>query len=50
MQMQKRVRVWDLAQRLLHWVLVASVGLAALSVFTLSGAHQPAGWVALGAV
>lgn len=44
------VHVWDLAQRLLHWALVASVGLAALSVFTLPGAHQPAGYVALGAV
>ena len=50
LRVQTRVRVWDLAQRLLHWALVASVSLAALSAFTLPGAHQPAGYVALGAV
>jgi cytochrome b len=45
--------VWDHAVRVLHWTLVAGVVLAWLStIAALSGigsAHQPAGYVALGA-
>jgi cytochrome b len=43
----RALRVWDRAVRLLHWALVASVALAALSTLVLFGVHQPAGYVAL---
>ena len=46
----RALRVWDLAVRVLHWALVASVALAALSTLVLFGAHQPAGYVALAVV
>ena len=45
-----RVRVWDRAVRLLHWALVVSVALAALSLVDALGVpawHRPAGYVAL---
>ncbi len=44
------IRVWDPLVRVLHWTLVSAVALAALSVWALFEAHQPAGYVALGAV
>jgi cytochrome b len=44
------LRVWDRAVRALHWALVASVALAALSTVVLFGAHQPAGYAALAIV
>ena len=44
------IRVWDPLVRVLHWMLVSAVALAALSVWALFEAHQPAGYVALGAV
>jgi cytochrome b len=44
------VRVWGRAVRLLHWVLVVAVALAALSLVALFGLHQPAGYVAVAAV
>ena len=43
------LRVWDLAVRLFHWLLVASVAAAFLSAFEASPIapwHQAAGWVA----
>ena len=46
-----RVLVWDRAVRVLHWTLVASVGLSALSLLDalgMPGWHRPAGYVALG--
>jgi cytochrome b len=48
-----RVRVWDRAVRALHWSLVASVAIAALSLVDALGLavwHRPAGYVALGIV
>ncbi|HWH80882.1 MAG TPA: cytochrome b/b6 domain-containing protein [Burkholderiaceae bacterium] len=44
------VRVWDRPVRVLHWLLVGSVALSALGLVALFGVHQPAGYVALGAV
>ena len=44
------LRVWDRAVRALHWALVVSVALAALSTVVLFGAHRPAGYVALAVV
>lgn len=45
----RRVKVWDLAVRLFHWSLVASVALAFLSSEeegALSAWHIPLGWLA----
>jgi cytochrome b len=44
------VKVWDRPVRLLHWTLVGSVAVAALTLLRFSDAHQPAGYVALAAV
>ena len=44
------IRVWDRAVRVLHWALVGSVALAAISTVALFGAHRPAGYVALAVV
>lgn len=49
-----KVRVWDLAVRLLHWMLVASVALSWITTFGWASVpgpwHQPAGYVALAVV
>ena len=44
------VKVWDRTVRVLHWSLVLAVAVAWLSTVRGFGAHQPAGYVALGAV
>ncbi len=44
------VLVWDRAVRVLHWALVSALVLAALSVWVVTGAHRPAGYVALAIV
>ena len=47
------VRVWDREVRVLHWALVVSVSVSALSLIDVLGVpmwHRPAGYVALGAV
>jgi cytochrome b len=47
------VRVWDRAVRVLHWALVASVALSALSLVDalgMPGLHRPAGYAALAIV
>ena len=50
-QTPPRVRVWDGAVRLLHWLLVLSVALSALTTLGWGAElHQGAGWVALGVV
>jgi len=45
-----RVKVWDRAVRVLHWVLVLSIALAWLTTLRFGHLHQPAGYVALAAV
>jgi cytochrome b len=46
------MKVWDLLVRLLHWSLVAAIATAWLSTMHLGfgSFHEPAGYVALGAV
>ena len=47
------MRVWDRAVRVLHWSLVASVVLSALSLIDalgMPGLHRPAGYAALAIV
>lgn len=44
------IRVWDRPVRLLHWALVASVGLAWATTEWAVGWHQPLGWAALAIV
>ena len=49
---QPTIKVWDRLVRLLHWSLVLAVVIAWTSTLGLgfSSAHEPAGYVALGAV
>lgn len=50
---EPRVRVWDGAVRLLHWSLVASVAVTALTLIDALGIgtwHKPVGYVALAVV
>lgn len=52
-QPEPRVRVWDGPVRLLHWSLVASVAVTALTLVDAIGIgawHKPAGYVALAVV
>jgi len=44
------LRVWDPLLRLLHWGLVAALLVSWLGTVVLAGAHQPAGYLALGIV
>ena len=48
------MKVWDRPVRVLHWTLVVSVALAAITALTALSfgetLHQAAGWVAAGAV
>jgi cytochrome b len=44
------MKVWDRPVRALHWALVGSVALAALSTVVWFGAHRPAGYAALAIV
>ena len=43
---RRDVPVWDLAVRVFHWSLVASVALSTLALWWGVGAHRPAGYVA----
>jgi cytochrome b len=44
------VKVWDRPVRALHWALVGSIALAALSTLVWFAAHRPAGYAAFGIV
>ncbi len=44
------MRVWDLAVRVLHWALAASVGIAWLTTAWFVQWHQPIGYAAAGLV
>lgn len=43
-------RVWDPLLRLLHWTLVAGVVAGWVTTFAFGRWHEPAGWIAAGAV